>query len=164
MKRSFIFASFGETQWTDAGKIEPFFLDSKQREAMFIRRQDDGLFSIDGMEGTDNLSREADRVNARLYLNMLPEHGVTISYHHWDGRSRKKTYFYSKGNLDLINEYVRSFQGSPLQLGLFIPYEAAWRTVKEFMEGDGGLPASIDWVSAGLPPIPDSMFFKPQFQ
>jgi hypothetical protein len=159
MKKTFAFGPFGDTVWTDPSKIEHFFLDPRQRELLFLDREGGGVFSIEGLEGTEGLSSEAERVNARLYLAMLPQHGATISYHHWDGRIRKKIEFHSKGNLERINEYVRSFQGSPMQLGLFVPYEAAWNAVKEFMEGDGGPPTSIEWVGgASIPQIPDSMF------
>jgi hypothetical protein len=36
--------------------------------------------------------------------------------------------------------------GTPLPVGLFIPFEKAWLAVKEFMETDGKLPKSIDWI------------------
>jgi hypothetical protein len=48
---------------------------------------------------------------------------------------------------------VRSSHGSPLPVGLFIPYEKAWSAVKEFMETDGALPTSIEWIAnRDLPP------------
>jgi hypothetical protein len=42
---------------------------------------------------------------------------------------------------------------TPLSVGLFIPFPTTWRAVKEFMETDGELPASIEWIAvADLPP------------
>lgn len=36
---------------------------------------------------------------------------------------------------------------------LFIPFETAWKTVKEFTETEGELPKSIEWVAnRDLPP------------
>jgi len=34
-----------------------------------------------------------------------------------------------------------------LSIGLFVPFEIGRRAVKEFLETDGELPRSIDWVS-----------------
>jgi hypothetical protein len=38
-------------------------------------------------------------------------------------------------------------------IGLFVPFESAWRAVKDFIESDGELPTSIEWIaSRDLPP------------
>jgi hypothetical protein len=59
----------------------------------------------------------------------------------------------SKGDLSRLRELAFSLQGSPLPVGLFISYEKAWQAVKEFMERDGALPTSIEWVrNEDLPP------------
>jgi hypothetical protein len=45
-------------------------------------------------------------------------------------------------------------------IGLYIPYEKAWLAVKEFIETDGNLPNSIEWVPGReLPPgtFPDPL-------
>ncbi|MGH1420169.1 MAG: Imm1 family immunity protein, partial [Hyphomicrobiaceae bacterium] len=42
--------------------------------------------------------------------------------------------------------YVRSTHDDPLPVGLFIPFADAFKAVKEFMETEGKLPKSIDWV------------------
>jgi hypothetical protein len=34
-----------------------------------------------------------------------------------------------------------------LPIGLFIPFEKAWTAVKEFVETDGNLPGSIEWIA-----------------
>jgi hypothetical protein len=31
---------------------------------------------------------------------------------------------------------------------LFVPFAIAWKAVKQFMETDGELPTSIEWVAA----------------
>jgi hypothetical protein len=33
-------------------------------------------------------------------------------------------------------------------IGLFIPFDRAWLAVKEFIETDGALPKSIDWIAS----------------
>jgi hypothetical protein len=68
-------------------------------------------------------------------------------------RGVRKEYYNSKGDLSRLREVVRSSHGSPLPVGLFIPYEKAWSAVKEFMETDGALPTSIEWIAnRDLPP------------
>ncbi len=37
--------------------------------------------------------------------------------------------------------------GTPLPVGLFIPYATAWKAVKEFIETDGKLPKNIEWIA-----------------
>ena len=40
-----------------------------------------------------------------------------------------------------------------LPVGLFIPFKKAWIAVKEFIETDGKLPRSIEWIAnRDLPP------------
>ena len=40
-----------------------------------------------------------------------------------------------------------------MPIGLFVPYETAWKAVKEFIETDGELPKSIEWIAnRDLPP------------
>jgi hypothetical protein len=56
-----------------------------------------------------------------------------------------------------------SLQGDPYSLGLFIPFEQAFGAVKEFIESDGELPTSIEWISGdGFPPVPKSPQKLPQ--
>ncbi|MGH1419503.1 MAG: Imm1 family immunity protein, partial [Hyphomicrobiaceae bacterium] len=59
----------------------------------------------------------------------------------------------SKGDMTRLKEYVRSTHDDPLPVGLFIPFADAFKAVKEFMETEGQLPKSIDWVrDEDLPP------------
>jgi hypothetical protein len=40
-----------------------------------------------------------------------------------------------------------------LPVGLFIPFRTAWKAVREFIETDGELPKSIEWVAdRDIPP------------
>jgi Immunity protein Imm1 len=48
---------------------------------------------------------------------------------------------------------VRNPHNDPLPVGLFIPFKTAWLAVKEFIETDGALPKSIEWIAnKDLPP------------
>jgi hypothetical protein len=55
--------------------------------------------------------------------------------------------YYSRGNLKRLREWVETVDGDLLTVGLFIPFETAWKAVKEFIERDGALPRSIDWIA-----------------
>jgi hypothetical protein len=80
-----------------------------------------------------------------------PEHGVLLIYSKWGG-GLKQTYS-SKGDFARLRERVRSMHDTVLPVGLFIPFDKAWPAVKEFIETDGKLPKSIEWIAnRDLPP------------
>ena len=41
-----------------------------------------------------------------------------------------------------------------MPVGLYVPYEIGWKAVKEFIDTNGALPTSIEWVAddRDLPP------------
>ncbi|OJU25574.1 MAG: hypothetical protein BGN91_10920 [Nitrobacter sp. 62-13] len=66
---------------------------------------------------------------------------------------RQQRSYVAKGDLSRLGEFVRSLHGTPLSVGLFVPFPVAWKAVKEFIETDGELPTSIEWIaSSDLPP------------
>jgi len=34
-----------------------------------------------------------------------------------------------------------------MPIGLYVPFEAAWKAVKEFIETGGAFPQSIEWIA-----------------
>jgi hypothetical protein len=62
------------------------------------------------------------------------------------GGGLRETYG-SKGDSRRLREWVRNLHNTPLPVGLFIPFKSAWLAVKEFIETDGALPKSIEWVA-----------------
>jgi hypothetical protein len=46
-----------------------------------------------------------------------------------------------------------------MPIGLFVPFDRAWLAVKEFIETDGALSKSIDWIDDA--DIPDEVFPDP---
>jgi hypothetical protein len=74
-----------------------------------------------------------------------PDLGVLLVYTKWGGGHEQV--FSSKGDLGRLREWVRGLHGTPLPVGLFIPFEVAWKAVKEFIETDGELPRSIEWIA-----------------
>jgi hypothetical protein len=105
-----------------------------------------------GLNGTDHLP-PSEQVTVDLSMTGNPDLGVTLQYSKWDGRVQRKQTFNSKGDLSRTREFVRSLHGDPLSVGLFVPFSVAWKAVKEFIETDGELPTSIEWIaSSDLPP------------
>ena len=81
----------------------------------------------------------------------MPGLGVLLFYHKYGGGFSEA--FTSKGDMSRLKEWVRNLHNDPLPVGLFIPFKSAWLAVKEFIETDGALPKSIEWVAnKDLPP------------
>jgi len=81
----------------------------------------------------------------------IPKLGVVLIYTKWGGGHRD--IFSSKGDLQRLSEWARNLHNTPLPVGLFIPFKSAWLAVKEFIETEGALPKSIEWVAnKDLPP------------
>ncbi|UZE47603.1 Imm1 family immunity protein [Rhodopseudomonas sp. P2A-2r] len=107
---------------------------------------------VKGLDGTAALP-EINQVGAALAMVGKPELGVYLAYDKWDGREQKKFNYNARGDLSRLGEFVRSLHDTPLSVGLFIPFPLAWKAVKEFMETDGEIPTSIEWIaSKDLPP------------
>ena len=146
MRKQTYFASRRSEGWPAPNELEPYFLAPQGSRWFFETRNDGGNLTAEGLYGTENLEPATGRVDVYLYFIAHPEHGVTLQYKKWDGRIGKNFTFNSKGDLHRVHEFVRSFHGTPLSVGLFIPFAEAWNAVKEFIETDGELPTSIAWV------------------
>ncbi len=83
------------------------FLAPKGLEWSYYGGNDSWGLNIQGLYGTENLP-EIDRVNVHLYMTGNSTYGVYLQYSKWDGRIRKKTTYYSKGDPDrLVNSCDR---------------------------------------------------------
>ena len=137
--------------WPDLKWLEPYFLAPAGQQWKFIARTADGSLILEGADGTGHLEENAGRVDVHLQMWGLPDLGVLLIWSKWGG-GFKLTYS-SKGDLRRIKEHVRSFHLTPLPVGLFIPFEVGWKAVKEFVETNGALPKSIEWIAnRDLPP------------
>ena len=151
MKKDCYFPDFDGPGWPAPGELKKYFLD---RGRLWISPggNDHWGLEVQGLYGTGALPRR-ELVNVKLGLIGSPKHGVTLQYRKWDGRIQQVDTFYSKGDLSLMREFVLSLHDDLYCIGLFIPFELAWKAVKEFMESDGELPTSIEWVAGrNLPP------------
>jgi hypothetical protein len=130
--------------WPEASWLEPYFLSKSPR--WFAETGNDSAgFAAEGVEGTDHLLPNKGRIDIQLDLWGNPDLGVLLIWSKWGG-GYKET-FTSKSDMTRLRELVRSTHDTPLPVGLFIPFEQAWKAVKEFIETDGALPKSIEWVA-----------------
>lgn len=137
--------------WPDSKQLERYFLAPPGQRWTFETGNDGGSLSLEGVDGTEHLEEGKGRIDIHLVMSGHPVLGVLLMYNKWGG-GHKETYN-SKGDLSRLREWVRSMHGTPLPVGLFIPYEKAWQAVKEFMETEGALPTSIEWIAnRDLPP------------
>lgn len=153
MKRESFFDDHWGEGWPDLANIEYCLVDQNGREQFFAKGRDGGCFVAEGLYGTENMPPLTGQVKATLYMHMHPHRGVKLQYSKWDGRIKEKKTYHSKGDLGRLKEFVRSFHGTPLSVGLFISFKDGCRAVKEFIETEGELPQSIAWVDdEDLPP------------
>lgn len=138
--------------WPRPKDIEHYFLAPPGTRWFFDTGIDGASFRVDGIDGTERLPPDdLGRHQITLILSGHPKLGVLLIWSKWDGK-RKLTYN-SKGDLRRLRELVDNMHGTSRPAGLFIPYDVAWKAVKEFLENDGALPKSIEWIaSRDLPP------------
>ena len=118
---------------------------------VFETGNDSAGFRAFGVDGTGHLAPNHGRIDIDLEMWANPDLGVLLIWSKWGGGL--KLNYTSKGDLSRLRELVRSLHGTPLPIGLFISFQAAWNAVKEFIETDGALPKSIEWIAnRDLPP------------
>ena len=119
-------------------------------------------FSNDGNDGAGLLAEGVDdskqlefgkgRIDIGLEMWGHPDLGVLLIWSKLGGGF--KLMFSSQGRPDPAS--ASGFEALTIRrcrVGLFVPYETAWKAVKEFIETDGELPKSIEWIAnRELPP------------
>jgi len=152
VKKNISFDRFIGDRWPPVDQLEPFFLAPKGQEWSYLGGNDSWGMSVKGLYGTAGLP-EIDQVKVILFMFGNPDLGAHFIYSKWDGRIRHKYSYATKGDLSRLGEFVKTLHGTLLSVGLFIPFAVAWKAVKEFMETDGELPTSIEWIATrDLPP------------
>jgi len=151
MKKSTYFDTFNRRGWPETKEFERYFLTSTGWHKFFESGNDCWGLSAEGVDGTEHLHTNTGRIDIHLTLLGHLDLGVLLNYRKWGG-GLKDTY-YSKGDLRRLHEWVKTKDGDLMPIGLFIPCDTAWKAVKEFIEIDGALPKSIEWVAdRDLPP------------
>jgi len=150
MRKECYFHDFDGPGWPAPDELKKYF--SAGGRLWESGGNDNWGLSVDGLYGTDAVPW-SESIYVNLNMTGSPDHGVTLHYAKWDGRIQHKYTYVSKGDLSRLGRFMYSLHGDPYSLGLFIPFEAAFKAVKEFIERDGELPTSIAWIaSRDLPP------------
>lgn len=142
--------------WPRLKWLEPFFLTARGRAQAFSERESWGL-KIHGIEGTENLEPYKGRIDIGLHIQGDLTHGILLWYNKSGGG--KWEAMYSKGDPTKMNQWIETIEGDPLPVGLFISFETAWTAVKEFLEREGALPTSIEWIADK--DLPENAFLGP---
>jgi Immunity protein Imm1 len=155
MRKRTYFDEFIGYYWPEPRDLERYFLAPPGQHF----RPWDGCWGLKatGVDGTEHLPADNGCINLDLTMLGSPDRGVLLHYHKW-GRGVAESY-YSKGNLGRLQEWLKTKDGDLMPIGLFIPFEVAWKAVKEFIERDGALPTSIAWVAGR--DLPASAFPDP---
>jgi hypothetical protein len=151
MRKSTYLGSRRKNGWPSPKELEPYFLGPPERRLAVETGNDNVGIAAEGADGTEDLDPEEGRIDVDLDIWNHPDLGVVLIYSKWGGGLKQM--YSSRGNLSRLHEWVRSKHGTPLPVGLFIPSATAWKAVREFMDTDGELPKSIEWVAnRDLPP------------
>ena len=148
MERYTYFDTIDRYDWPHPSEIERYFLAPKGREWFFASGNDSAVFWVRGRNEPHKQLPLGAGVDIYLYLHAHSDHGVMLNYSRWDGRTREKLAYGSRGDLSRLREWVRSLHGDLMPVGLFLPFAKAWPAVKEFLETDGELPTSIEWIAS----------------
>ena len=133
------------------GSCSTIFLLRLEESGFQDGRNDSAILMEQAAYNTDDLPIGQGCVKISLQLWGKPNLGVLLVYSRLGGGYGD--FFSSKENMTRIREWVRSTHGDPLPIGLFIPFAPAYQAVKEFIETDGELPKSIEWIAnKDLPP------------
>ena len=153
MRKSCFFGDFDGPYWPAPEQLQKYFLGpSAKHQWPFPRHYDCGMLGGYGLYGTEHLP---DDQSVTVHLNVTGNSttGVMLQYSKWDGRIRRRITYNSRGDFSRLREFVHNTEGFLLSKGLFIPFETAWNAVKQFIETDGELPTSIEWIARHhLPP------------
>jgi hypothetical protein len=151
LKKRVYFDVFDGRGWPTPKQLEKYFLAPKGKQWFYTDGNDSAGLHAEGVEGTEHLELGKGRIDINLQMWGHPELGVLLVYSKAGG-GYQETYS-SKGDLTRLQEWVRTLHDDPMPIGLYIPFEKAWKAVKEFIETDGKLPTSIEWIAnRDLPP------------
>jgi hypothetical protein len=152
MKKDIYFDRFFGPDWPSLGELKPYFQAPPAGRGWFHKTgNDSGSISLLGIKNTEHLKFGKGRIDIKLAMWGHPDLGVLLIYSKYGGDSRVD--YTSKGDLTRLKEWVRTTHDDPMPVGLYIPFANAWLAVKEFIETEGQLPKSIEWVrNRDLPP------------
>ena len=144
-KRTY-FTTYWGAGWPDPKWLARYFLTSVGHHQFFESGNDSWGLTAEGVDGTEHLQPTKGRVDVDLTILGNLDHGILLNYRKWGGGLVQS--YYSRGDLKKLFEWVTTVHGDRMPVGLYVPFETAWKAVKEFMENNGALPNSIEWISA----------------
>lgn len=144
MEKKVYFDRFDGKGWPSLAELKPYFFARKGQEWFQTSGNDSAVLSIIGAQQTEHLAPGRGRIDVVLSMWGNSDHGLLLIYEKYGGGYRET--YSSKGDMSRIREWVRTLHGDARPIGLYIPFEQAWKAVKEFMESEGQLPRSIAWV------------------
>jgi hypothetical protein len=151
VRKSTYFDSQDHDGWPDPQALKHYFVAPPGEEWFHTHGNDTAGLTAEGLYGTEQRAPGRDRTDLDLDLYGIPGLGVLLIYHKYGGGYAEA--YTSKGDLSRLQEWVRNLHNDPLPVGLFIPFADAYEAVKDFIETDGQLPKSIEWVAnKDLPP------------
>ncbi|MEA2974758.1 MAG: hypothetical protein QOF19_278 [Alphaproteobacteria bacterium] len=151
MRKRANFDTYWDDGWPELKWLERYFLTLAGRRQLFAGDNDNWGLTLEGVEGTEHLPPYRGRIDIDLTILVHPDLGVLLCYHRSGGGSSES--HYSKGDLRRLREWIKTFHGDRMPVGFFVPFETAWKAVKEFVERDAALPTSIEWVAGkDIPP------------
>jgi hypothetical protein len=137
--------------WPTPEELRPYFFARPGQQWFSTGGNDTAGITGEGADGTAHLAREGGRVDVDLAMWGDPRLGVLLIYSKTGGGHQDV--YSSKGDLSRLGEYTRTLHDDAMPIGLYIPFERAFAAVKEFIETDGELPESIEWIAnRELPP------------
>lgn len=145
MRKVAFFEKLWNADWPDVEWLKPYFIPPPGKQWSLSGGNDSGSFSIEGADGTEHFKPGQGQINIYLEMWRNPDLGILLIYKKW-GRDLDITYT-CRGDLTRLRQWVRSKHQTPLPIGLFIPFEKAWSAVREFIETEGSLPKSIEWIA-----------------
>jgi len=137
--------------WPDPKELKSYFFAPPGQEWFHTGGNDTAGLSAEGLYGTEQGIPGKTRVELHLELYGMPGLGVLLFYNKFGGGYEDA--YVSKGDMSRLKEWVRNLHNDPLPVGLFIPFHKAYEALTEFIETDGQLPKSIEWMASNdLPP------------
>jgi Immunity protein Imm1 len=145
MRKTALFYRDWRGEWPSLAFMQPYFLDPSLHDWFGDTGNDTAGLRLEGIDSTGHLGIGEGRKDIRLSMWGNTKHGVLL-IHTRPGNGKLQAHS-SKGDLSRLGELIRGKHDTPLPVGLFIPFEKAWLAVTEFVEMEGALPKSIEWIA-----------------
>lgn len=131
--------------WPSLEYLEPFFIPSSGSPWFNTGGNNGAVLGCEGLDGTEHLRDGEGRIDIRLEMWGDPKLGVLLLYSKLGAPGGYM--FTSAGDFSKTGLYTRTLHNDIHPVWLYIPFGEAWKAVKEFIETEGALPKSIEWIS-----------------